>query len=356
MIVNPSVTISKSVSKTKVIAGQQVTYSYDVTNDGDVPLTNCNIVDSVLGPVGVANFGLGIGAMTTQTTMTIINAQVTNDATVTCDEPQSMTTTSDTSNQVTVMIVSPEVTIEKSVDQTMVSPGTLVTYSYKVINTGDVNIEDCQVNDSILGNVGTPFNLAAPNGMNTVTEQVQIFNDVTNTATVTCNEPQSMNPVTATSNQVTVTIVLDSSIDLIKTASPNPVEAGETVTYTYDVTNNGQTNLSMCNISDDKLGSIGDPDFDLIVGTSKTFFASTEIFVDTKNTAQVVCLDPDNDPVGDTAMAQVIVLVVGGNYLPIDSTALVLAGLQTSSILMISTLLGIAGVAFGTLYFNVKRN
>ena len=355
MIVNPAVTIAKSVSKTKVIAGQQVTYSYKVTNTGDVALTNCNIDDSILGSVGTVNFGLGVGGMTTETTMTAINSQVTNDATVTCDEPQSMTTTSATSNQVTVMIASPAVTIEKSVDQTMVSPGTLVTYSYKVTNTGDVSIEDCQVNDSVLGNISTPFNLAL-GAMNTVTDQVQIFNDVTNKATVTCNEPQSMNPVTAMSNQVTVTIKLTSSVDLIKTASPNPVEAGETVTYTFDVTNNGQTNLSMCNIVDDKLGPIGDADFSLVVGQSKTFLSSTSIFVDTKNTAQVVCLDPNNQPVGDTAMEQVIVLVVGGDYLPIDVTALLVAGAQTNSVWILSALAVIGSVTFGALYFNVKRD
>ena len=353
-VVNPAVTIDKTVSKTKVIEGQQVTYSYKVTNTGDVPLTDCNIGDDILGPVGPGDFALGVLAMITPTAMTNIAAQVTNTATVTCDEPQSMTTVS-ASDSETVMIVTPSVTIVKSVDQNMVSPGTLVTYSYKVINTGDVNIEDCQVTDSVSGNVGAPFNLAAPLGMNTVTDQVQIFNDVTNTATVTCNEPQSMNPVMATSNQVTVTIKLESSVDIIKTASPNPVEAGEIVTYTYDVTNNGQTNLSMCNISDDILGPIGDVDFSLVVGQSETFFASSQIFVDTKNIAEVVCLDPNNQPVGDMAMVQVIVIVVGGDYIPIDSTALLLAGLQTSSAWIMSALV-IAGIAFGTLYFNARRD
>jgi hypothetical protein len=110
----------------------------------------------------------------------------------------------------------------------------------------------------------------------------------------------------------------------------------------------------MCNIVDDILGPIGDVDFGLAIGQSKTYFDSSQIFVDTKNTAQVVCLDPGNNPVGDSAMAQVIVLVVGGNYLPIDSTALIIAGLQTSSAWIISALV-IAGVAFGTLYY-VKRD
>jgi len=48
--------------------------------------------------------------------------------------------------------------------------------------------------------------------------------------------------------------------------------------------------------------------------------------------------------------------VVGGEFLPIDSTALVLAGLQTSAIWMLPVLAGIAGSAFGILYIKYRRN
>jgi len=47
---------------------------------------------------------------------------------------------------------------------------------------------------------------------------------------------------------------------------------------------------------------------------------------------------------------------VGGEFLPIDSTALVLAGLQTSAIWMLPVLAGVAGSAFGVLYIKHKRN
>jgi len=48
--------------------------------------------------------------------------------------------------------------------------------------------------------------------------------------------------------------------------------------------------------------------------------------------------------------------VVGGEFLPIDSTALVLAGLQSSAIWMLPVLAGIAGSAFGILYIKSRRN
>jgi len=48
--------------------------------------------------------------------------------------------------------------------------------------------------------------------------------------------------------------------------------------------------------------------------------------------------------------------IVGGNFLPIDSTVLVLAGLQTSAIWMLPVLTGVAGSAFGILYIKSRRN
>ena len=49
-------------------------------------------------------------------------------------------------------------------------------------------------------------------------------------------------------------------------------------------------------------------------------------------------------------------LVVGGEFLSIDTTALMLAGLQSSAIWMLPVLAGVAGSAFGVLYIKSRRN
>lgn len=48
--------------------------------------------------------------------------------------------------------------------------------------------------------------------------------------------------------------------------------------------------------------------------------------------------------------------IVGGELLPIDTTALLVAGAQTSAIWILSALTVIGSVAFGTLYFKTKRD
>jgi len=47
---------------------------------------------------------------------------------------------------------------------------------------------------------------------------------------------------------------------------------------------------------------------------------------------------------------------IGGEFLPTDSTALMLAGLQSSAIWMLPVLAGVAGSAFGILYIKSRRN
>lgn len=47
---------------------------------------------------------------------------------------------------------------------------------------------------------------------------------------------------------------------------------------------------------------------------------------------------------------------VGGEIIPIDTTALVLAGLQTSAIWMLPVLAGVAGSTFGIIYIKTRRN
>ena len=47
---------------------------------------------------------------------------------------------------------------------------------------------------------------------------------------------------------------------------------------------------------------------------------------------------------------------VGGEFLPIDTTALLVAGIQTNAVWILTALAGIASAAFGTLYITSKRN
>jgi uncharacterized protein DUF5979/prealbumin domain-containing protein len=89
------------------------------------------------------------------------------------------------------------------------------------------------------------------------------------------------------SNQVTVGAAEDVSvtvtntllplkIQIVKTANPISGAPGDTVTYTYDVTNIGKVDLINVNVTDDKLGVIGTI-ASLTVGQTKTLTKSTKL-------------------------------------------------------------------------------
>ena len=81
---------------------------------------------------------------------------------------------------------------------------------------------------------------------------------IINAATVNGTAPDGK--VRSGSDTATVTVVHAPAISLAKTPEPaNYVASGETITYTYLVTNSGNVTLSRITLTDNKLGSIRCP-------------------------------------------------------------------------------------------------
>jgi len=158
---------------------------------------------------------------------------------------------------------------------TVTAAGDTVTYVYVVYNNGTVTIDNPTiVEDGTLGTsfggsgtnpsgtleCGTPAPLA-PGGYMTcmatyTVTQTDIDNGTfTNTAvsTGTADTTDSANGDTVTSNTSTATVnaTQSPSLTITKSASPTAVSAaGQTVTYSFLVTNTGNTTLSSVNIDD----------------------------------------------------------------------------------------------------------
>lgn len=111
-----SINLTKLVSESLVEAGETVTYTYRVDNEGEVSLTNLNLTDDRLGDISCPETTLGIGESMTCTRATIINAGVTNTAVVEGNDPlDNVVTASDT---VVVNVEStPEIIEEEEEDE-----------------------------------------------------------------------------------------------------------------------------------------------------------------------------------------------------------------------------------------------
>ena len=96
---------------------------------------------------------------------------------------------------------------------------------------------------------------------------------VDNTATAT-GQPPTGNPVTDSSS-ATVTLVQAPGISVAKSAEPVTYgKPGQTITYSYVVSNSGNVPLSGVALSDSKLGTIVCPQISLDVGESMTCTAT----------------------------------------------------------------------------------
>jgi hypothetical protein len=188
-----------------------------------------------------------------------------------------------------------------------------VTYSFKVTNTSAVTLTNIDVTDNVLDKIGTIASLAA--GANTtLTKDFTVpagTGPIQNTVTACAPVPGSTDPankVCDTDNHTLPRL----SIGLTKTASVPTANVGDTVTYTYIVTNTSGTTLNNIVLTDDKLGKVALPVTSLAAGAVTTGTAQYTVKLadagsTITNVATVVGTDPNGNTVSATAKAQVAI-------------------------------------------------
>ena len=294
-----SIVIDKTASPTTVTgAGQVITYTFMVTNTSNVTLTDVNVTDNPTPPAGgvIATCqslsdpsGSCSGATTTLvpgqiasftgtytvTQTDIDNGKIVDRATATGTPPSGVPVSDTSDHDVVVVVTQTEsLSIVKSASPTTVTGANqAVTYTFLVTNTGNVTLTDVGVTDNpvtpaggvtptcqILSNpAGTcsgattslaPGQIATFSGIYTVTQADVDQGSIVDTATAT-GKPPSGRDVTATSAIVTVEVTESPGLSVLKSASPTSVTAaGQSVTYTFTVTNSGNETLTDVGLTD----------------------------------------------------------------------------------------------------------
>jgi uncharacterized repeat protein (TIGR01451 family) len=302
---SPSLSIAKSANPTTVTAaGQVVTYTFTVTNTGNVTLTGVGVTDNPVSPAGGVTAtcqslssptGTCSGTTTTLVpgqiahftgTYTVTQADVDHDSvadTATASgTPPSGGTVSDDSNPVSVDVTqSPSLSIAKSANpSTVTAAGQSVTYTFTVTNTGNVTLTGVGVTDvptpPAHGLTATCQSLSNPagscsgatttlavgqiatfTGTYTVAQADMDHGSIVDSAVATGTSP-SNTPVTANSSPVTVDATQSPSLSIVKSASPKTVtRAGQLVFYTFTVTNTGNVTLSGVGVIDNPVSPAG---------------------------------------------------------------------------------------------------
>ncbi|MHC1720201.1 MAG: LPXTG cell wall anchor domain-containing protein [Clostridiaceae bacterium] len=306
-------------------AGEKINYTFTVENEGNVALTNVVVTDpNVNVSGGPTTLEIGETDNTTFTasyTITgadIIAGSVYNLATVDSDESDPAT------DDVTVTLPKEEVTpspafnITKDSDVNSAHRGDKITYTIIVTNTGNVELANISVTDTLIGFVGTIENLAVKSfAQFTKTYNVpsnQDYGTMRNTAEATWNQTtksafKDVNIIKHSSGGGTTTIVdeedpqgpaLIPGLKVTKDVDKTVVKAGDTLKYTITVKNTGNVELTNVSVTDSLIG-LSENIATLAAGETKTFVKDYVVPAGTavgtlKNTATASAVY-NNDPV-----------------------------------------------------------
>jgi uncharacterized repeat protein (TIGR01451 family) len=171
----------------------------------------------------------------------------------------------------------PELHITKTVDQTNPAPGDTIRYTLTISNGGELTTSTALISDTLPTGLtfvpgsleidGTPQNdptdatLADGVSVLTTTDTVITFDAevenvaagtvITNTASVQTDED-----ATLVSSSVAITVAAAPGIAVSVTPDVSSAEVGDTITYTYRITNTGNITLTAVSAVDDMLGTI----------------------------------------------------------------------------------------------------
>ena len=264
----PSLSIVKSTGTNSVSApGAIIDYTFVVTNTGNVTLSDVGVTDPnaigiscPLQTLAPAQSTKCVGTHTVTAT-DLDSGAVINVASVSGTAPDGTKLVPTSSNPVTVpAIASPGLTIVKSASETSFTAiGDVLHYSLIVTNIGNVTMRSIAVTDPKAAGLVCPASkLGAGTSMictatHTVSQTDLDAGSYANVAAVTGTPPNGAPLPLIPSNTLTIDAVVRPSMTIVKVGDVTSVsKVGETINYTFAVTNTGNVTLSDVVVTDEK--------------------------------------------------------------------------------------------------------
>jgi len=271
IVQSPALTIDKTISGGEPFdsVGDMVSYSYTVTNTGNVTISGITVTDDKTDSAPSCPVtSLAPGQSTTCTAVhTVTQADldagsVTNHAGAT-GTPAGGTLVPPTDTATAHATQTPALTVEKtSTATTVASVGQVIAYSYLVTNTGNVTLTGLALtDDNTDANPSCPVTTLAP-GASTTCTAVHTVTQADLDAGGTLD-----NTVTATSGQgasgkdtVSIPVSQAPGLTITKTTTATKFSAvGQSIDYTIIVTNAGNVTLTNVTVTDPGVSLTCDP-------------------------------------------------------------------------------------------------
>lgn len=322
-------------------AGDTVTYTFTVTNTGNVTLHDISIADDLSdltitgGPISTLAPGdsdsTSITGVYSLKQSDIDSGSLENNATATANDPSDAKIT-DTDDDTITLTAAPDVALEKVgvLDMDVVSPddrvdvGDNIVYTFTVTNTGNVTLSDLTITDPKISISGGPLDSLAPGASDTSTfsgTYTLTLADInsgtfTNTAEVSGEDPNDTTVNDSDGDSQVLSAV--PSIEIEKTASINRdvvsptdrIDAGDTITYHFSITNTGNVTLTNVQVADlssgvtisgNPIASLEPGETDSTTITGSYVITQEDLDLGQKdNTARVSGTDPHSTEVTDS--------------------------------------------------------
>ncbi|QYH35052.1 DUF11 domain-containing protein [Salinibacterium sp. M195] len=311
--------------------GSTMTFSFTITNPGNVTMTGVAIADSLVGlsapvytwPTATAGRIAPGETVTATATYTVkqadVNAgSVSNTATVSGKTPTNATATSAPSTaNVPTITGAPQLATTKSANVTSgAKAGDSITYSIAISNTGNQTITGVTLTDSLAGLstpaitwpgvAGTlaPGQTATALASYTVKQSDVDAGSIANTASAAGTAPGAT-PVSDDSNPVVTTTVTPApTLSLVKSGTlpaGSTSVAGEVVTYSFVIRNTGNVTITGAAVSDPLSGLSSITYGTWPSGTTGTLAPNTQVTATATYTVKQT--DVDAGSIANTATA-----------------------------------------------------
>ena len=322
---DPEISLLKTANPiTYTQVGNLITYTFTVTNTGNVTLSNVVVDDPLTGstdlPVSPSTLTPG-GTGTASATYSVVQSdldagQILNTAVATGYSPNGEPVDDDDNVTVPGPTSEPNVMLVKTANpQAYLDVGDVIVYTFAVTNTGNVTLTNLVINDPLTGSVNlsvTPSTLApgesgTTSATYTITQSDINAGQVLNTATVTGEDPGG-NTVEDQDDATVEGPKQEPDVTLLKTANPQVfTSVGDIITYTFTVTNTGNVTLTKLVINDALTGSVNLSVVPSTLapgesGTATATYAITQSDINAGqvlNTATVTGEDPGGNTVED---------------------------------------------------------
>ncbi len=244
--------------------GQPVTWTYVITNSGNVALNAIVLNDNRVGSVSCPSSSLDAGSsMTCMATGIATQGLYTNSATVTGTPPVGGVIVANSSSS--YYGIAPALTLHKlvnSVEATMapgpfIPAGQVVTWTYLVSNTGNITLSNLALVDNQIGPISCGTSILSPSaGMQCTATGIATSGQYSNSATLTGIPPAgaslSASSVSYYFGSVAAISITKLVNGILAPTPPGPYILNEApVTWTYQVTNTGNITLTQLSVSDD---------------------------------------------------------------------------------------------------------